>query len=92
MSEDKKEILFPVFLSVEEAHLILRAIYINECTYLGVPFSNKEVSDDDNLRLWFDARYQKIKGKLNAIIPQSDSDVMTKSKLDQMLSRAEKCS
>jgi len=87
MSEDKIEIAFPVFLSSEEAHLILRAIYINECTYLGLPFSNKEVSDDD--KHWFDTRYQKIKGKLNAIIPQSDSDVMTKSKFDQMLSREE---
>jgi hypothetical protein len=78
MSEDNLEINFPVPLTSQEAHLLLRAICINVCINKGI-YSGVELEIEDELRM-----FKKIKAKLNAIIPQSRSDVMTKSKFDQM--------
>lgn len=77
MTEDNTKILFPVFLSSEEAFLLLRAIYVNECLYLGLPYAPKEVSDEAH------SMYQSMKLKLNKIAPQLSGDVATKSYVDE---------
>lgn len=78
MSLDNLEINFPVWLTSQEANLLLRDICINESINLGIPLSVIEVSDDDH------RMYQKIKIKLNSIIPQSSCDTPTKDYVDRV--------
>lgn len=75
MSEDNLEIYFPVPLTSQEAHLLLRVICIHQGIYSGVDFDV-----EDELRM-----LKKIKGKLDATVPQSSCDTLTKGYVDRAI-------